>query len=254
MPPAPKYRQIAKELHGQIESGALAPGQKLTETELKDQYGASRNTVRGAIQWLTGLGLVESKAGQGTFVAPKVDPFITVLTDGSKAPGRAGVEIEQQKKEPERTALEVSVEEASDKVATWLEIPEKSDVILRYETYSIGETPWSRQTSYYPGHFNDSGATQLIKPRDVPGGTVDYLAETLKLRQVRYTDLITVRAPDADEAEHFGVSEDGRVALFEIIRTAFDQHGKPMRLTITVCRTDRNQFAINVDTPPPAGP
>ena len=95
--------------------------------------------------------------------------------------------------------------------------------------------------------------SRLINPRDVPGGTVDYLAQTLGLRQVRYSDLITVRAPDAGEAEHFGVSEDGRVALFEIIRTAFDQHGRPMRVTITVCRTDRNQFTVNVDTSAPAG-
>ncbi len=249
---APKYRQIAEDLHSRIESGALAPGQKLTETELKDQYGASRNTVRGAIQWLTGLGLVESKAGQGTFVAPKIDPLITVLTDDSKALGRAGGEI-GQRKEPERTKLEVSVEEASDKVATWLELPKGSDVIRRHETYSIGETPWLRQTSYYPGHFNDAGATQLINPRDVPGGTVDYLAQTLGLRRVRYSDLITVRSPEAGEAMHFGVSEDGRVALFEIIRTAFDQHGKPMRVTITVCPTDRNQFSVSIDTSAPAG-
>lgn len=251
--PTPKYREIAEDLHGQIESGALAAGQKLTEAELRKVYGASRNTVRDALKWLTGLGLVESKAGQGTFVAPKIDPFITVLTDDSKLPGRSGVEVEQQKMEPERVKLEVSMVEATDKVATWLELPRKSDVIRRHETFSVGETPWSRQTSYYPGHFNDAGATQLIKPRDVRGGTVDYLAETLNLWQVRYSDLITVRAPNADEAKHFGVSEDGRVGLFEIIRTAFDQHGKPMRVTITLCRTDRNQFTVNVDTPAPAG-
>jgi len=250
--PTPKYRQVAEDLRGQIESGTLAPGQRLTEAELRNVYGASRNTVRDALKWLTGLGLVESKAGQGAFVAPRIDPFITVLTDDSKAPGRAGAEIGKQGRQHERVRLDVSVVEATDKVAAWLELPNKSDVIRRYEIYSIGETLWLCQASYYPGHFNDAGASQLIKPRDIPGGAVDYLFEKLGLREVRYSDLITARSPDADEARLFGIPEDGRVALFEIIRTAFDQHGKPMRATVTVCPTDRNQFIVRVDKSAPA--
>jgi GntR family transcriptional regulator len=224
---APIYRQIAEDLRGQIKSGALAPGQQLSETELRELYGVSRNTVRDALKWLLGLGLVESKVGRGTFVAPKLDPFITALTDDSNAPGRAGVETGQQKKQQQRTKFEVSLVEAADKVATWLGLPEKSDVIRWHETYSIGETLWSSQTSYFPRHFSDAGATALINPRGIPGGAVDYLAETLGLRQVRSSDLITVRAPDTHEAMYFGVPEDGRVALFEIIRTTYDQYGKP---------------------------
>ena len=41
----PMYRQIAEDLRVQIESGALHPGQQLqTEVELRQFYGASRNT------------------------------------------------------------------------------------------------------------------------------------------------------------------------------------------------------------------
>ena len=54
----PMYRQIAEDLRHQIEAGALQPGQQLrTELELREHYGASRNTVRDAIKWLTNLGL-----------------------------------------------------------------------------------------------------------------------------------------------------------------------------------------------------
>ena len=50
----PMYRQIAEDLREQIESGRLDPGQQLlTEIELRDHYGASRNTVRDAIKLLT---------------------------------------------------------------------------------------------------------------------------------------------------------------------------------------------------------
>ena len=58
----PMYRQIAEDLRDQIESGQLRPGQRLrTELELREHYGASRNTIRDAIKWLTNLGLVETR-------------------------------------------------------------------------------------------------------------------------------------------------------------------------------------------------
>ena len=79
-----------------------------------------------------------------------------------------------------------------------------------------------------------------------------YLADTLGLRQVAYRDWITVRAPDANEARFFNLPEDGRVAIFEIFRTAFDQTHTPMRVTITVFPADRNQFiAMTGEVPVP---
>src|ERR1700747_1242514 len=77
----PMYRQIADDLRAMIETEELAPGQQLqTEIELREQYGASRNTVRDAIKWLITLGLVETRPGQGTFVVEKMKPFVTTLT------------------------------------------------------------------------------------------------------------------------------------------------------------------------------
>ena len=86
---------------------------------------------------------------------------------------------------------------------------------------------------------------------DLPEGTVRYLADSLGLRQVGYRDWITVRAPDATEASFFNVPQDGRVGVFEIFRTGFDQTRTPMRLTVTVFPADRNQFVVNVGDIPP---
>ena len=50
----PQYLRIADDLREQIESGALASGDRLpTELNLRDQYSASRNTIRDAIKSLT---------------------------------------------------------------------------------------------------------------------------------------------------------------------------------------------------------
>ena len=81
----PMYQQIAEKLRARIEAGELAPGAQLpTELELRDQY-SSRNTIRDAIKRLTSQGLVETRPGQGTFVTPRVDPFVTMLSGDPNA-------------------------------------------------------------------------------------------------------------------------------------------------------------------------
>lgn len=108
------------------------------------------------------------------------------------------------------------------------------------------------QTSFYPVEFADRGAERLRSARNIDEGTVQYLRDTLNIRQVGFRDWITVRTPNANEADFFKLSQDGRVPVYEIFRTAFDGNGQPMRLTITVFPVDRNQFIINAgDVPPP---
>src|ERR1700678_3840910 len=77
----PMYQQIADDLRIKIETGELAPGAQLpVELELREQYDASRNTIRDAIKRLTSLGLVQRRPGQGTFVTHRINPFVTELT------------------------------------------------------------------------------------------------------------------------------------------------------------------------------
>jgi GntR family transcriptional regulator len=61
-----------------------------------------------------------------------------------------------------------------------------------------------------------------------------------------------VRAPDLNEIAFFRLPPDGRVQIFEIFRTAFDQNERPVRVTVTVFPTDRNQFILNEGDVPPA--
>jgi GntR family transcriptional regulator len=254
---SPMYRQIAEDLRGQIESGVLKPGRQLrSEGEFKEHYGASRNTVRDAIKLLTTLGLVETRPGQGTFVVKKMDPFVTTLTDdptgGVERVTQYGEvdqyhsEVRDQQRIPAMTDPQVEILKASGIIAAQLAIPEGSHVISRHQRRYIDQTPWSLQTSFYPSRLAVQGAERLGVPEDIVGGTVKYLADTLGLKQMGYRDWIRVRTPDSSEAQFFGLSQDGGVAVFEIFRTAFDQTGKPIRLTITIFPTDRNEFIVNV--------
>ena len=126
----------------------------------------------------------------------------------------------------------------------------RAEVISRHERRFIDGSPWSMQTSHYPMEFADRGAERLRSARNIDEGTVRYLADTLGIRQVGYRDWITVRAPNTTEADFFKLQPDGRVPMYEITRAAFDGNGKPMRLTVTVYPTDRNQLIVNVGDVP----
>jgi GntR family transcriptional regulator len=249
------YRQIAEDLRARIESGKLKPGQQLeTEIELRERYGASRNTVRDAIKLLTTLSLVETRPGQGTFVVNKIDPFVTKLSeDPTKAGGESASylsEVSAGNRTATNSPIQVEIQQASGSIATGLWIPAGTEVISRHEKRFIDDTPWSMQTSYYPMDFVERGAKRLLSSQNIAEGTTQYLQDSIKIRQIGYRDWITVRAPNPGELEFFKLPPDGRVSMFEIFRSAFDGNGQPMRLTVTVYPADRNQFILEVGQVP----
>lgn len=251
----PMYREIADDLRGQIESGKLKPGQQLlTEIELREHYRASRNTVRDAIKLLTTLGLVETRPGQGTFVVTKMDPFVTTLTEDPQSTGGESPsylsEVSKRNRVPTSSPIQLEIQQAPGAIAAGLWLPIGTEIISRHEKRFIDGTPWSMQTSYYPMEFVERGARRLLSSQDIPEGTTHYLRESIGVKQVGYRDWITVRAPNSIELEFFKLPPDGRVAVYEIFRTAFDGNGRPMRLTVTVYPADRNQFILEVGQVP----
>ena len=285
----PLYRQIADDLRQQIASGRLKPGSPLpSEEKLKDKFAASRNTIRDAVKFLISLGLVETRPGQGTFVIDPPDPLVTTLT-ADRVTGLGGGEgvayfSEAKERNPWSSKPRVESQTATSEIADRLGVEEGVTLISRHQERFIsrqqqpatgstrkdarkgGRTsppaaketpelpedlaPWSLQTSYYPWDLVAGGADKLIKPEDIEKGTVKYLEETLGIKQTGYRDWITVRAPNPNEVTFFRLPSDGRIPVFEIFRTAFDQERKPMRVTVTIFPADRNQFIIDVGEVP----
>ncbi len=65
----PKYRQVYSALKRDIQAGRLKRGDRLpSEAELVRTYGASRITVGRAVRELQNAGLVDRRAGSGTYV------------------------------------------------------------------------------------------------------------------------------------------------------------------------------------------
>ena len=256
----PMYQKIADDLRAQIETGELAPGAKLkTEEELREQYGRpgaliSRTTVRDAIKILVARGMVASRAGQGTFVLGRRDPFVSKLTADPAAGGVQDKiyrsEVEQLGRQPDETEPRVEVQHAPSEIAQLLQLSTDGQVISRHQRRSIDGTPYSMQTTYYPMKFvTDNSATRLLEPRDMEDGTVDYL-RNLGINQVGWRDQFLVRPPDANERDFFNLSERVQVAMLEVRRTGYDKDGDPIRVTVTVYAGDRNQFEMEAGKVP----
>ncbi len=67
--PVPLYYQVSRQIEAAIDTGALAPGDRLeNEISLADRWGLSRPTMRRAIQELVDKGLLVRRRGIGTQV------------------------------------------------------------------------------------------------------------------------------------------------------------------------------------------
>jgi DNA-binding FadR family transcriptional regulator len=62
-------RLVIDDISQQIDNGVLKPGGRLpSAAQLRQRYGVSITVVRGAVQWLKAIGLVEGVPGVGVFV------------------------------------------------------------------------------------------------------------------------------------------------------------------------------------------
>src|SRR5215212_5929204 len=67
--PVPLYYQVSRQIEAAIDSGDLAPGDRLeNEISLADRWGLSRPTMRRAIEELVDKGLLVRRRGIGTQV------------------------------------------------------------------------------------------------------------------------------------------------------------------------------------------
>lgn len=270
--PDPMWRRIAEDLREKIESGDIgSDGTPLpSELELRDQYDASRNTVRDAVKWLVTRGLVVTRPGQGTFVVKRIRPYVTVLRpelsaadpfgtvyrpeiddDKASEPADRAPESTGERRKQQISLPRVEILQAEGAVARELRLADGATVVSRQQERSIDGTHWSLQTSFYPMALVQQGAVRLIQAEDISPGAVAYIGEALGIRQAGWRDRLVVRAPGQHETSFFGLPDNGRIAVFEFTRTGYDQERRPFRVTITTCPADRNQFILTAGEVPP---
>ncbi|SRR5579875_324127 len=246
-----KYQAIAHELRARIDSGALAPGERLpSEPDLVRQFNASRNTVRLALALLTNQGLVVTRQGLGTFVAEPAKPFTALLSRVDVHPaGQAAStflpEVSDEGAEPEMSRQVVEKAPASSSVAEKLKITRGDLVVVRRRSGTIRGIPWLMMASYFP--LDIASGTPLEQAGDIAQGSIALLAD-LGFPQVGYADEIGARMPSPGETAFFGLSAGTPVIV--VNRTAYAER-RAIRMTRYVYRGDRVRLMHEVGSIPP---
>lgn len=105
----PLWEQVREVIHGEIESGVYAAGDRLpTETEYAQRFSVSLNPVRAALHELVRAGIIERINGRGTFVLGQmVTSQIELLSSTSQSLRRQGLSFRTR-------LLELGAQDAED--------------------------------------------------------------------------------------------------------------------------------------------
>ncbi len=203
----PLHAQVAEGVRRSIATKELPPGAELpSESQLCEQYGVSRITVRKALSTLEQEGLIVSAQGRPR----RVRQFMPIdhhpmtnerLNQRERDRDSYVAEVVKTGREP-TTSFAMRIEDADQEVATLLKIETDGLVCIRDVTRYVDDEPWSVQTSYYP--MDIAQASGLATPQNIPQGTVRAMADA-GFVEAGYVDTVTARMASPDEARRLDV-------------------------------------------------
>lgn len=229
-----RYRLIADDVRARLGTGEFAAGSLLpSEAELSAHYGASRVTVRRALEALRDAGLVDSRQGFGWYVA--ADPFRQRL-------GQLGT-IEEQLRESgirsERRILAFGFVPAPRKVADVL--GEATVLEVRRLNLADGQ-PFALVTVWAP----ESVGNRLSRADVERASFLDQLPVELG----GATQTIGAAVASPEEADLLGVVAGAPVLVAERVTRAVD--GRAVLMSRHVYPAHRTEFAVELAVEPRA--
>lgn len=222
-----RYAEIADDLTQQIADGRFAVGSLLpTELELSARYGASRHTVRSALDALQGLGLVSRRKRVGTRVeaARPPDRFRQSLTS---------VEDLVQFGEAHRRDVQDVAEVIADRALADELGCELGRRWLRISSLRWGDAakpdPVGWTDVYVDASYGDLGEAV----RAAPGVLISHLVEEMYGRRVAEIQQ-DVRAATLPEAVAGALRDDAGAPALQIVRRYADATGAVFEISSTL--------------------
>ncbi|GAA2576818.1 GntR family transcriptional regulator [Actinomadura fulvescens] len=235
----PVFKQIADHLRAAIDRKDLSPGERLpSESQLISHYDVARMTVRHALQILQSEGLTVAEHGKGVFVRSR-PPVRRLASDRfarhHREEGKAAfiAEAEGAGVKPSVDSIEITESEPSPDVAAKLNLSGEDRVVVRARRYLLNGHPVETATSYIPASI--AKESQIMEPNSGPGGIYARLEE-LGHRLDHFTEEIRARMPLRDESRALKLAPG--VPVFHLVRTAYDQAGRPVEVCDTIMSSD----------------
>ncbi len=227
------WHQIAEVLAGEIESGALRPGEQLpTESRLMQRFAVSRFTIRQTIAHLEARGLVRAEQGRGTFVHKgMIDYPLSRKTRFSK-------NLTEQGFEPGGELLLHEVIAAPRHVVVRLRLPHGAAVVHQLGVSTADGIPVGLGDNYYPAaRFHDTERLRLSFPtKSAAFATfgIDYYD--------RLTTEIEARLPTAEEARILRQPKSTPVMV--VRKVDIDKQGVPFAYGEAIWSAERVTFTV----------
>ena len=230
--PVPLYFQVAQHLEQMIESGELPMGTRLeNENNLAGQLGLSKPTMRRAIEYLVGRGLLVRKRGIGTqVVQAKItrEVELTSLYDDLAKTGR----------DPSTTVVSFSTEPAPDTLAAELGLAAGTPVYVFERLRFAGAEPLALMRNHVPEHLMRLSAADL----EARGLYNLFRASGIIMRIAKQS--IGARAATAAEARALGERKGAPLLTME--RSAYDEQGRAAEHGRHVYRASRYRFDLTL--------
>jgi GntR family transcriptional regulator len=229
--PVPLYYQLRKFITDRIDSGAWQPGDRLpSESELRNQFGISRTTVRQALGELTSQGLLTRIQGKGTFVAqPRIQQRLTQLTGFTQ-------DMHARRLRPSSRVLDLRLVEAGGRVAEVLGLKPGEEVVLLRRLRLADKEPMAVETAYLLGSFYSALQGENLGERSL----YDVLRQKCGAVPTRAVQQIEAIACPALEARLLGVRKG--TPVLHMHRTSYDPNHHPIEQVESFYRGDRYIF------------
>ncbi|MFF4294807.1 GntR family transcriptional regulator [Streptomyces vinaceus] len=229
MPEQPPYLRIADVLRQRIAEHEWTAGDRLpSRAQIAEECGVGENVVRRAQELLISQGVLEGRAGSGTYVAEPRQRVRVVRSSAREQPGgspfRADMQaLGKQGNWESRTEAKVP---APAEIAARLGIAE-GDLCVRtvYEFLADGR-PVQLSTSWEP--YELTGGTLVVLPE---GGPHAGIGVVNRMAQIGVTVTHAVEQPEprnatAEEASLLGIQKTSVVT--HIRRTYYSDQGQPV--------------------------
>lgn len=229
-----RYQSIADDLRRQVTSGALAAGRLLpSEADLGDTYGASRVTIRRALEVLRDEGLVDARQGFGWFVA------VAPLRQSTAQLGTIEGQLIESGIKPERQILEFAFESASADIGRILDTRD----VLRVKRLNLADgepfavvTVWCRA---------DLG--QHLSRADVERSP---FYELLDIPLAKATQTIGADAATKNDARLLGVPPGS--PILRCRRVTSDAHDRAVLVSEHLFAAHRTEFVVELPSAEPS--
>ncbi|MFJ4889127.1 GntR family transcriptional regulator [Streptomyces sp. NPDC088788] len=229
MPEQPPYLRIADELRRRIAEHVWEPGDRLpSRAQIGQECGVGENVVRRAQEPLISHGVLEGRAGSGTYVAEPRQRVRVVRSSAREHPAES----------PFRTDMRAVGKQGNWESRTDAKVPAPADIAARlgladgelcvrtvYEFLADGK-PVQLSTSWEP--YDLTAGTLVVLPEGGPhagAGVVNRMA-AIGVIVSHAVEQPEPRTATAEEASLLGIQKAALVT--NIRRTYYSEEGRPV--------------------------